>query len=325
MEIQKQLTKEQILAWLAKEEEEFSIENFRKKYKILPDSDVLYVTFNRLIQERKLRRLRRGWYRKVPPVEPINWWDGEKRRNYPIVWPYGVDDNSSFHFDDSIEILPGDIIALAGRSNAGKSCFAINFLVNNLHLFKSALLMVNEFKPDRFRNRMERIDWVDFWNESKPRFKLLPVDRDHANFIEPDGLNVIDWLHVTDNFWQVANQIQDMQMQLRQGILLVVLQKTAGKNLGVGGDWGTFFPAVYMTIDYPYRLTVWKVKGTPEPTPGQPVATKPEGKMYAFDIIDRGSKFHRIREVRSCRACKGTGSAFGADCKACEGKGYLDA
>jgi len=312
------LTKDKILEWLDIEEEEFNIDIFRRKYGVDPASSTLKVTLSRLVDSGDLKRSRRGWYRKVKRIEPIVWWDGEDKPKIDFVWAYGVEDNSSFGFDESIEIFAGDTIVIAGYSNQGKTALALNLLINNINLFEGATMMVNEYKPQRFRNRMKQFTWADYWNKDKPRFDLLPITKNHADYIKPNHLNIVDWLHISGDFWTVADIIQDIQMQLREGIAVVVLQKTGAKDFGVGGDWGTFLPAVYLTIDPPGKLRVIKVKSSP---PGH---LSPIGKLYAFDIVDRGSKFHNIREVKDCPVCKGRRTMFNSTCKHCSGKGYTE-
>jgi len=317
--LQKQLTKEQIEKWLANEEDEFNIEAFRKKYNILPDSSTFYVTISRLVESGKLQKLRRGLYRKIRQIEPIYWWKGEKTERIPLKWPYGIEDESNFGFDDTIEVFPGDSIVIAGASNMGKTTMALNLLVNNLSLFPQTRLMVNEYKPQRFRDRMEQFTWINFWNGDKPRFETLPVIENHIDYILKDAHNLIDWLYIGENFWEVADRIQRMQLKLGdKGLLTAVLQKTTTKEWGVGGEWGTFFPAAYFTIDPPGRLDVIKIKSSPKGT------IKPEGKTYAFDIIERGSQFFNIREVEKCPSCKGRRFIYGDKCKRCCGKGFIE-
>jgi len=318
MDIEKKLTQELVSTWLEFEEDEFNIESFRRKHNIEADSVVFRVSLHRFVEAGKLKRIKRGWYRKVREIEPIVWWESKETLPIPIIWPYGVEDMSSFGFDETVEIFPGDAIVIAGRSNWGKTCFALNFLVNNLKLFEGATMMVNEYKPQRFKNRMSKFTWVDFWNESKPKFELLPITENHVDYIKANYLNIIDWLNITGDFWIVAKVIEEIQMQLRSGIALVVLQKTGGKEYGVGGDWGTFFPSFYATIDPPGVLTVTKVKSAPMG------AIKPDGKKLAFDIVDAGSKFHRIREVKTCPKCKGRGYNYDKECEVCHKTGYVE-
>ena len=315
------LTTAQLEKWLNQEPDEFGIEQFRKKYNIAADSDLLYVAFNRWVGEGKLKRSSRGYYRKVKPIEAIRWWNGEEKTAIKFVWPQSHSDTeySCFGFEDNIEIFPGDVILIAGESNWGKTCLALNLLIDNLHLFEGTILMVNEYKPQRFRNRMKKFDWVDYWNEGIPKFEMIPITENHVDYIKPNYLNVLDWIHVKSDFWDVATITQDIGMQLREGgIAVVVIQKTGGKPLGIGGDWGKFFPAVYLTLNPPGVLKLEKVKSSPEGV------SNPEGTMYAFDIIERGSKFHRIRQVKTCPKCKGSRYAFGKECELCKKHGYIE-
>jgi hypothetical protein len=115
----------------------------------------------------------------------------------------------------------------------------------------------------------------------------------------------------------VAGITEDMQMKLGEnGLLVLVVQKTGDKEWGQGGEWGQFLPAAYFIIDRPGKLTVKKIKSY------KLGSSNPEGKIFAFDIIDSGSKFHNIREVKNCPKCKGFyGNKW---CKSCSGKGYIE-
>ena len=321
------LTKEQITKWLELEENDFHIDKFRQKHEISPESSTLYVTLGRLVEEKKLKRVSRGWYRKVKELRAIEWWEYDQEEALPIVWPYGADDNSSFEFDQNIEVMKGDLIVIAGVSNMGKTCFALNFLVNNLSILDGhARLMGNEYKPVRFAFRIKRMAEAynaQIWNSDKqPRFDLLPVTQNHADYIVRDKLNIVDWINIRGEFYAIGGTLEDIQAEVGNGLALIVLQKSRGKSMGMGGDFGAFTPSVYMTIDPlgkgAARLNVLKVKSTP------PEGMRPEGKMYGFSIVDRGSKFHNIREIKTCPACRTSGYVHGDYCDKCQGLGYVD-
>jgi len=315
MDTIKKLTTAQLEKWLGNEEEEFGIEQFRRKYNIDADCDLLYKAFERWVKAGILKRLRRGWYHKVTPIEPIKWWNGTEGKVIDLVWPYGVDDNSSFGFDENIEICSGDIIVIAGLKNMGKTTMAYNFLVNNLDKFPQCRLMVNEYKPYQFRKRIGRLNWVDIWNgDGTPKFELLPVYERHEDYILPNALNIIDWIHIRENLWEIASKVEDIQKPLRDGIAIIFTQKSHGKPFGVGGDWGSFFASVYMTIDNE-RLTVMYVKSS---------KSYIQNKTYGFRIIGGGSKFHDIREVKTCPTCKGHKYIFDKECTNCRGLGYVE-
>jgi len=311
-----ELTKAQILKWLEVEENEFQVEAFRRKHDIDPGSSTLFMTLSRLVEEGSLKRKGRGWYCKIESVKPIFWWTIKHEEPLPVKFPRGIEDDSNFGFDGSIEVFSGDTIVLAGTSNMGKTCFALNFLVDNIDLCKGTRLMVNEYKPVRFKNRMAKFTWGNIWNDDKPKFELIPVIKNHEDYIKPDYLNIIDWILLRGEFWVIAGIIEDMQMKLREGLLLVVLQKTKGKEFGMGGEWGQLLPAAYFNIDPPGKLTVMKVKS-------QKLGTRNlEGKVFAFDIEGGGSKFEGIREVKNCPKCKGLyGNKW---CVTCKGKGYIE-
>lgn len=301
------------------EDDEINIETFRRKHDISPESSTLYESFRRFVIEGFLKKLGRGKYRKVEPIEPIKWWENGEQEKLNFKWPYGVDDNSSFSFEDSIEICNGDAIVIAGVSNQGKSAFAYNLLANNIDLFEGARLLVNEYNPQRFKQRMNKITWADMWDSNKPKFELLPCVKNHEDYVLPNHLIIVDWLLLQDEFWKVAGQVQDMEMKLKgKGVVVVILQKSKTREFGLGGDWGQYFPAVYATIDPPGKLTLVKVKSAPE---GK---VNPEGKMYAFKIVERGTQFHNIREVKQCKVCKGTGYSYGKECSACFKLGYVE-
>ena len=309
------LTTAQLEKWLNQQPDEFSLEQFRKKYNIDADSDLFYKAFSRWADDGTLKRLRRGWYRKVKAIDPIRWWDGTQGKVIDLVWPYGVEDNSGFGFEESIEICSGDIIVIAGLKNMGKTTMAHNLLVNNIDKFDRCRMMVNEYKPFQFRKRINRLNWVDIWNEDgTPKFELLPIYEHHEDYILPNALNILDWIHIRENLWEIASKIEDIQKQLRDGIAIVFTQKSLNKPFGVGGDWGAFFASVYMTIDNE-KLTVVYVKNA---------KSFIQGKMFGFKIIESGAKFHDIREVKTCPACKGRGYVFDRDCTKCFKKGFVE-
>lgn len=311
-----ELTKAQITKWLDIEENEFQIEAFRKKHDIDASSSTLWTTFSRLVEGGTLKRKGRGWYCKIEPVKPIEWWTTSEQEPLAVKFPRGIEDESGFGFDNSIEVFYGDTILISGESNQGKTCFAYNFLADNIDLCKGAQLMVNEYKPIRFKNMMTRFTWANIWDGAKPKFELLPITKNHEDYIKPDYLNIIDWLLLRGEFWVIAGIIEDMQMKLREGLLLIVTQKTRGKEFGMGGEWGQFLPAASFNIERPGKLTVKKIKSY------KLGSQNPEGKVFAFDIIERGSQFSNIREVKDCPKCKGFyGNKW---CPTCKGKGYSE-
>ena len=117
-----------------------------------------------------------------------------------------------------------------------------------------------------------------------------------------------------DKFWSVQTIIENIQKKLNKGIAVIALQKSEYKTMGDGGGFGERLSSVYLVMDFE-RLTVRKVK--------EYRGKNPNGKMYAFKIVDGGTKFYDIQEVKPCRTCASTGSKQGKPCEMCNGSGVV--
>ena len=128
------LTRAMIEGWLEIEEPEFNIENFRRKHDISPESSELYVTFNRLIGEKKLKRLGRGLYKQIKHAKPVRVFDKSRERRPPfnLIFPKDFDTGMEMDFSEHIVIREGDLVEIGGQSNWGKTTLALNFLGENI-------------------------------------------------------------------------------------------------------------------------------------------------------------------------------------------------
>ena len=178
--------------------------------------------------------------------------------------------------------------------------------------------MGNEYKPSKFRRRIEKMDWVNPMKEDgSPKFELIERYEKWADIIRPDNINIIDWINLGDNFYQIGRILEDIQERLKKGIAVISIQKSEGKALGLGGGFSEHLASLYLVLDFE-KLTVRKAKEWAN-------GPNPNGKMYGFEIIDGGSKFHHIREIKPCKACFSTGKSRGQTCGECNGKGAVDA
>jgi len=262
---------------------------------------------------------RNAIYRTVSLSPKVNWKTAITGDELPINWPrahggYGGYDATTFGFDGKITIRPTDLIVVAGVSNAGKSVFARNFLAENLDIWSGNInLIANEYSGGRFKATLERMSWVEWdYGDGTDRFDLYVPERDGdwKSYINPDGLNIIDWIAVDGEFYKVRNILKGIQGRLRKGCCMVVIQKNENKGLGEGGIFSEQLAAVYLNIDKG-KLTVRKVK---EPKYGNTF----DGMMYGFKILD-GAEITDIQQVKECTMCRGK---FRPDCSECEGKGY---
>lgn len=250
-------------------------------------------------------------------IKYIDWVNADEKDTLDIKWPCGHEDDSEFGFAGNIVVSPGDIIVVAGQSNMGKTAFCLNFLWENMDNYPCTL-MGNEYVGTKFKRRVNRMTWNDPMNgNGSPKFELIERRDNWKDIIRPDNINIVDWINLGDNFYQIGVIIDGIQSKLCNGtgIALLSIQKSAGKSLGLGGGFSEHLASVYLSIDYEL-LTVIKCK--------EWHTKNPNNQVYGFSIVDGGTKFHNIREMKKCPKCWGKGYTTQGKCDECEGKGWVD-
>jgi len=272
------------------------------------------------VRAEKLEKSNRIYKVLTNNIRYIDWVNSSDKDEIEIKWPFSHSDGSKFGFDGHIKVRPADLIVVAGVSNKGKSTFCRNFLWENMDTYASRM-MVNEYAPGRFKSVVSRMDWNTALREDgQPKFELIERREDWKYAIEPDSINIVDWINLTDNFYKINVIMEDIQQKLRGGIALVVLQKSEFKEQGRGGQFSEDFASVYFVIDT-NRLTVRKAK--------EWRGINPNGQVYGFSIVDYGAQFSNIRPIKICPHCNGKGQAYSkgggyAECDVCFGTGWVD-
>lgn len=323
-----QLTLEKVKQFVELEVDEFTLEEIRRKHQIDASSANFYMAIKRLLEARYIKKLGRGRYRKVRIVEPIKVF-GRKRRPL-VVMKAPVDRETlepmSFFYD--IRFRQGDLILLSGYKNKGKTALSMNMVAENLEM--NPALMGNEYvmlTPEgyepapRFLNRLDNMDWVQWVNgNGDERFDLYPVYNDFAEQVKSGRLNVIDWVNLQGEYYLISPVMEGIKRGLGDGIGVVVLQKSAGKEAGRGGDLSKDFADVELLLDPlgddpdAVLLTVATVKESNAPV---------MGKRFAYKIRE-GVKIVDFREVVKCGACWGKKWTTRGPCQACDKTGYVD-
>lgn len=327
------LTRARIESWLEIEEPEFNIETFRKKHDIDPESSELYVTFNRLIGEKRLKRLGRGVYRKIKLVKQVKVFlkDRERRPPFELLFPRDFNTGAEMLFAEDIVIREGDLIEIGGQSNWGKTTMALNFCGENIDYgpvlmgneYTTRIGDTDEYEPTpRFLNRLDNMDWVQWTNgDGEDRFVLLPVKADYAEHIIKNKINIMDWVNLSANqLYDISKVEEDIKAELGGGIGIVVLQKGEG-DMARGGQFTKDFIDCELLIDkFTEResmLTIGKVKEYTKPV---------IGRKFAFGIL-QGVKIINFREIVRCNICYGKGwkksGNTSVPCDDCHKTGYI--
>lgn len=325
-----QLKRDLVEQFIDMEEDEFYIEKLRSKHNIAPDSSVFHTTISRLVEEKRLKRVGRGLYRKLKEVKPVNWLDANEDDFFDLAFPKGHKDDTYFGFEDLFSVSEGDLIVITGVSNYGKSTIVHNMLAENCDKYECILMgsecvSLNGMPSAKFKRRMMSMKWMDWVNgDGKSKFDLLPVRDNYEDYVQEDKINFIDWINMTDNFFCIGKIFEDCKGSVGKGLVVAVLQKEEDAPLGRGKGFTRDLADVYIKID-PFgisesRLTLDKIKA--------PKKRGAFGKMWAFGIVDNGANLVDIREIEKCRVCWGKKwkkvGNLSVPCDECHQTGYVN-
>jgi hypothetical protein len=193
----------------------------------------------RLVKEKILEKVgeKRGCYRRLEKdLSPDNWIDANEN---PVCfnWPLET-------LGQMVCIAEKNIVVVAGESNVGKTGFMLDFVRRNLadheiHYFSS------EMGPGEFKDRVLKFNEpLAFWSKLKFYEKSSGFDR----YIQPDAINIIDYLELHDNFYQAGGFIRAIFDKLNKGVALVALQKKAGTDYGRGGEFTQEKSRLYLSL-----------------------------------------------------------------------------
>ena len=139
--------------------------------------------------------------------------------------------------DSILNTYNRNLIVIQGLSNAGKTAFILEIARLNRNLFDNIKYINTEMDASEIRDRVERrhIDLDDFL--SYVEFFLVKSTHMSGAIryeIEPNGLNLVDYLHLEDATL-MATEMDRIQERLDKGIAVVAIQKYLGKDMGYGG------------------------------------------------------------------------------------------
>jgi hypothetical protein len=130
-------------------------------------------------------------------------------------------------------IKPKNIIVVAGESNAGKSALMLNLAWLNRSL-GNVRYMTSETSPEELKGRLEAFGPVTEWGG----VKFQERNTDFADGIDPNGINVIDFLEcVGGEFYKVADYIREVFDALDKGVAFIAIQKKKGAEFGRGAEF----------------------------------------------------------------------------------------
>lgn len=187
-----------------------------------------------------------------------------------------------FDLDNLVNIYPKNIIVIAGSPNAGKTAFLLNTVEMNMNKH-DIYYFSSEMAEQELKLRLGKFD------RDLTSWKFHPKDRsrDFADVIEPDAINIIDYLEVHEDFYRIGGMIKDISDKLKKGIAIIALQKDKAKDYGLGATRGLEKARLYITMN-PNELKIVKAKNWRN-------SRNPNGLMLNFKLY-QGCKFSVVKD-----------------------------
>jgi hypothetical protein len=141
--------------------------------------------------------------------------------------------------------MPGNIILIAGSPNSGKTAFMLNIIKENMNKFDTWYFN-SEMGGSELQKRLVKFKDITSLRDWKFHSKGMPANI--ADTIAPgEGkLNIIDYLEIHTNFYEIGAPIRAIHDALKGAIAVIAIQKNPGAAAGLGG---------YRTLEKP-RLAI---------------------------------------------------------------------
>ncbi len=194
---------------------------------------------------------RSGCYRRICSDFVISDWRTADTTIFDIRMPFGL--------EQYVEILPADLILLAGVTNAGKSAMCFEFIRLNMRRHP-VFYFSSEINDVGLKKRLGKSDLpLDEWNMQFSHEWDNPID-----IIQPDAINIIDYIEPPDGeFYKIPQILTEIHHKLDKGIAICCIQKNNDKDFGAGGQQTMNKAALALNIDKSnpgQKMTVRKAK-----------------------------------------------------------------
>jgi len=197
------------------------------------------MAFKRLVEAGKLEpvRNRSGTYRYINgKMEELDFMNADTTP-FPIKFPLGV--------HELVDVYQKSVIVLAGEPNAGKTAYLLNLANKNKEDHKP-LYFSSEMGASELKIRLKKFNMpLSAWRG----VRFIAKSGDFKDVIEPDGFNIIDYLEVAKDFYEVGGLLTEIFNTLGKGIAIVAIQKPPGRDTGIGGARTLDKARLYMAIE----------------------------------------------------------------------------
>lgn len=171
-----------------------------------------------------------GLYRKINSlVSEINWRNANGERIFKMRFPFGL--------ERWVIILPKNIIIIAGEKDAGKTALCLNIAMLNMDAY-DVVYFSSEMAELELMHRIQRFEDTKLIPKADWKCDFIERDSNFADVIRPDSINIVDFLEIYKDFYEVGGFINQIYRRLKGGVAVIVLHKNPGVDLPIGRGRG---------------------------------------------------------------------------------------
>jgi len=272
---------EEVRQWVWATRGYFAATNMHKELQLATRLDIRAANaeLQRLCKRDEIERHpnKNGIYRlRDRNVEGINFLDAEIE-TVNIQFPFGL--------ENMVEIMPGNIIVVAGTPNSGKTAWLLNLIADNMdkydiHYFNS------EMGEGELAKRLRNFEDIEIENWT---FNAWERSEGFADVIKPGKgvINIIDFLEIYRDFYEVGGLLAEIHSKLAGAVAIVAIQKNFNVGVGLGGMRSLEKPRLYLAMENG-KMTITKAKNWKGDQ-------NPNGKTIHFKLA-KGCKFIEVDE-----------------------------
>jgi len=196
---------------------------------------------SRLVDEGIIERVggKNGQFRRIE--SDLNVMDifNVKSEYLDIHYPLGL--------ENLFKTMPKNIILIAGTQNVGKTAYLMNLAALNMNRGLEIRYFTSEMGELELVERCKMFEPgipFNFWKS----VQFCDHNTGFKDKLAPDGINIIDYLEISDAFYKVAEILTGIHERLEKGIAVIALQKGINQELGRGAEFSLEKPRLYITM-----------------------------------------------------------------------------
>jgi hypothetical protein len=149
-----------------------------------------------------------------------------------------------------VQTPQGCIEAIVGYKSAGKTAFLLE--TAELNVFTQPLPVYYWYTEMSEAKLSLRCEDFPLLHKAQLEGKFIPVkqrDFQFADVLQPDGINLIDYVDRNMDYFLIGQDIQDLYNTIDRGVVIFALQKNRANPLGFGGTQSLKLSNMYITLD----------------------------------------------------------------------------